>query len=288
MQARWKDLAIENYYQNRPPKPAKALEIFYDFLHKNRRFKRLKGYTEQYTSMASNGGYYFKYRKYNSRCINADWYCYRREDGLKALVCLPQIMDITTYAKLQILWVPPEDSGKGIATAVIEELQEITGKVDDMAKAGEKYKGKNLDTSHFSLTLCPNSFVLLEDHWNLEDIYNGDDVIDWTESPEVTEEQEVSPYKSLRDETWEYIPKDKRRLDLHQLRKFYINKMGFVECSELGFHSYYDWENGRVVREFILSPRSFTHQRWPLIWPPENKEHHDRKEEEETDSPEAS
>ena len=57
--------------------------------------------------MASNGGYYFKYRKYNSRCIKADWYCYCREDGLKALICLPEIMDITTYAKLQILWVPP-------------------------------------------------------------------------------------------------------------------------------------------------------------------------------------
>lgn len=254
------------YYKPNPF--IKPCNVFYKLLRADKRFRCLKGHTTWHTSMNREGQYYKKYLRYQKRTHPSDFYLYMGEGNRRAIIQFPEWEMLKCRSFLKILWVPPHLAGLGIGTEVMEILKEITMKVDSMAKNNEKYGKKQLSCSCFALSLIPNSFVIEDNYWDIEEIEAGEDRIDWSAEP--GREWDNSPDIKMKDETWEYLPKDKIRLNLKELRKFYVDKCGFVECTEMAFHEYWDWERGDMQRDLTITGRSFCHQRWPLMYPPEN------------------
>ena len=120
---------------------------------------------------------------------------------------------------------------------------------------------------------------MLDGYWNIEDIENGTDKIDWTANPDAPE-CEGDPDYAIRDETFDPLSKDAIRLSLKDLKSYYIDKHDFVQCIELGITEQFNFETGRITRDLNITARSVCHQRWPLLWPPENLKYHIRDTEE--------
>ena len=254
-------------------------KIFRQKLNSDRRFMRLKGNSSWSLSQKRDGSYYKKWYSYTDRIENSNWYLYLGEGNRRALIEIPEYWDMKCKVFLKILWVPPSIAGLGVGSEVMDILKEMTKEVDDLAKSGDKYKDLYVSCSSFIIYLIPNSFVVLDDYWNVEDIEKRKDNINWSANPEAEEKPNDPDYK-LRDETFNYLDKEKLRLNLKQLQKFYIEKHGFVTCEELAINEYYDWDAGVIRRDLGITARSFCHQRWPLMWPPENLGFHERKIEE--------
>ena len=255
------------------------IKIFRELLNKDKRFMRLKGYSSWSMSQKRDGSYYQKWYKYTERIEKSHWYLYLGEGNRRALIEVPEYFDMRCKVFLKILWVPPEISGLGVGGEVMDILKEMVRKVDDLAKAGNKYKDLYVSCSSFIIYLIPNSFIVLDGYWNVEDIENRKDRINWSANPQA-EEQDDAPDFKVSDATFQYLDKEKLRLDLKQLQEFYIDKHGFVTCEELAINEYYDWDAGVIKRDLGITARSFCHQRWPLMWPPENLKYHEREVEE--------
>ena len=243
-------------------------EIYYKKLKANKRFTQLNGQTTWSLSLNNDGQYYRRYYRYQTRTTPSEWYVYNGDGDRKALINLPEYDSLRCRVFLHILWVPKELEHKGIGTEVMRELMAMTDIVDNMCKNEEAYEGKYISCGSFTLTLCPNSFVIRENHWDIEAIAAGTDDIDWTAKP--GSESKNAPDFHMMDETNAYLPKEERRLSLQDLRAFYCDKLGFIPCSELAFNEWFDFDSGRMKREMNISGRSAAHQRWPLLYPAEN------------------
>lgn len=253
-------------------------DIFYRKLNANKKFKRLKGFTTWNLSMDLDGSYFKKYYRYQTREHKSDWHLYQGDGERRALINLPEYDNLNCRAFLKILWVPRVLSHQGIGTEVMQELMAMTDNVDNLCKSDGRYDDKHITCGSFTLTLCPNSFVIRKDHWNIEEIAAGTDGIDWTARDGSSADN--APDANMMDETDDYLPKDERRLSLKELREFYVDKLGFIECSELAFWEEFNWDTGRMNREMIISGRSAAHQRWPLLYPAANLEVWERQEDE--------
>lgn len=259
---------------NRPvSKSIKPKTIFYELLSKDKRFKRLKGNTSWHLSLDRNGQYYKKYTRWKDRMHNSYWYLYSGKKQRRGLIEIPDYDCLTCRVHQRILWVSPDDENKGIGTEVMKALLGIVDEVDALCKAKETYNGKTPSCSYFALALYPNSFVIGNDengrcYWDLELIEKEKDNIDWTGSSEHKANPNM-PDKFMTDETEKALPKDKIRLSMKQLQGFYKG-LGFIECPELAFNEWYDWNTGRNHKELAISSRSFTHKRWALLYPESN------------------
>ena len=164
------DIACTSMFGRRPKEtnisPAK---IYHEKLNDNKKFMRLKGYTDWHLSMGQDGNYERRYFRYqNQRSFDSEWYLYKGKGKRKAIIQMPEYSDMTCRVFLKILWVPPELANMGIATEVMGELLKMTDEVDQMAKANEKYDGKNITCGSFIISLIANSFVVREGHWDIE------------------------------------------------------------------------------------------------------------------------
>jgi hypothetical protein len=203
---------------------------------------------------------------------------YKGDGKRMALINMPEYSDLDCRVVVHVLWVPRHLGRQGIGTEVMRELMLMTDIVNNLCKSGDKYDEKHVTCGSFTLTLCPNSFVIRENHWDIEKIAAGTDGIDWTARP--GSEADNAPDRHMMDETDAYLPKDERRATLKELRAFYCDKLGFIECSELAFWESFNWETGRMNRQMIITGRSAAHQRWPLLYPAENLDVWERKEDE--------
>jgi hypothetical protein len=257
-------------------------KIFYDLLNQNKKFKRLKGNTSWHYSLNREGQYYKRYLRSRTRNEDSFWWLYCGKKNRRGLIEIPDYSALTCRVHQRILYVPKEDGGKGIGKEIMQELMAIVDTVDGMCKAGTKHKNKTPSCQSFILALYPNSFVINDDengncYWNLEEIENEEDVIDWTAWEEHTHDEKPDRY--LVDETEKYLPEDKCRMNMKQLQEFY-GGLGFVDCPELAFNEWYDWNSGRQRRELGISARSFTHKRWAMIYPAVNLERYEKEKEE--------
>ncbi len=273
------DLYGAGYSLGRPVTNITPFNIFKSKINKDKRFMRLKGYSSWNLSLDSNAQYYRRWYRYSERNEPSDWYLFRGDGDRRAIINLPEYYEMRCKVFLKILWVPPNIAGRGVGTEVMEILQSIVRDVDDLAKSGERYNNKNISCSSFVIYLIPNAFIVEDDYWNVQDIENREDKINWTCNPEAAEEDD-DPDITMIDETFSYMDKSKIRLSLKELQKFYIDKLGFVTCEELAIDETINWETGTISRDLNISARSFCHQRWPLLWPPENLKFHDRDTEE--------
>ena len=250
-------------------------KIFINKIRKDKRFLCLKGYSSWNLSLGRDMQYYKRYYKDTKRREPSDWYLYMGEGDRRAIVQLPQWDELRCKAFLKILWVPSEIGGKGVGSEVMDVLKSHVRFVDDLCKSGERYDGKFVTCNSFILYLIPNSFIVKDGYWNVTEIENRTDKIDWTVDPN-SPEKDGDPDFMIRDETFKYINREDLRLSLKELQAFYKDKHGFVVCEELGITETFDWETGRVSRDLNITARSFCHQRWPLLWPPENLSYHER------------
>jgi hypothetical protein len=273
------DLYGTGYRVGSPVLNITPFTIFKEKLNKDKRFMRLKGYSAWSLSLDANAQYYKRWYRYSERCEPSDWYLYRGEGDRRAIVCIPEYSDMRSKVFLKILWVPPTIAGSGVGTEVMEVLKSIVRKVDDIAKSGERYRDKNVSCCSFVIYLIPNSFAVKEGYWDVEAIENRTDGINWSANPEA-EEKDGDPDFEMVDETFSYMDKGRIRLNLKELQRFYKDKCGFVTCEELAIDETINWETGNISRDLNITARSFCHQRWPLLWPPENLKFHDRVKEE--------
>ena len=269
------DIYATGHYNRPKATNITPFKIFIQRIKKDKRFKNLRGYSSWTLSIGNDMQYHKRWYRDKVRREPSNWYLYIGEGNRRAIIQLPEWDELRCEAFLKILWVPPEIGGCGVGSEVIDVLKSHVRTVDDMCKSGEKYQDKHITCNSFIIYLIPNSFVVLDGYWNVADIEEGTDLIDWTSDPEA-EEREGDPDYKIVDETWKNISKDDVRLSLKDLKSFYVEKHGFVECIELGIHEYFNWETGRVHRDLNITPRSVCHQRWPLLWPPENLPFHER------------
>ena len=269
------DIYAAGHYNRPKATNITPFKIFIERIKKDKRFKNLKGYSSWTLSIGKDMQYRKRWYRDKVRREPSNWYLYSGEGNRRAIIQLPEWDELRCEAFLKILWVPPEIGGFGIGSEVIDVLKSHVRTVDDMCKSGQKYRDKHITCNSFIIYLIPNSFVVLDGYWNVADIEDGTDLIDWTADPDAPEKEGDPDYKIV-DETFKYISKDDVRLSLKDLKSFYVDKHEFVECLELGIHEWFNWETGQVIRDLNITPRSVCHQRWPLLWPPENLPFHER------------
>ena len=281
----WNSLKRSTIYSPDPwlrrPSPRNYItpeEIFFEILRSNTKFLRLKGYSSWTLGTARDGSHFKRWFKSKQKTTPSDAYCFMDGEDRKAIVVIPSNYALENRVILHILWVPPHLGNRGIATAVMTELMQMTDHVDQLAKSGKRWKDKFINYESFSLQLSPTPFIVREGHWDIDLISKGKDRLDWTCRPDIPEAPEDAPDFKMQDETYKELPENERRLSLKQLRNFYIGKLGFVECSELAFDTSYDWETGRTRQQLNISRRSFNLARWPLMYPASNLEIYQREE----------
>ena len=245
-------------------------EVFFRLIRKDQRFIRLKGKTKKVTKMdTKTGQYYYAYEKWPSQNTPSDTYCYS-VNGRKAIVTIPSDLRLKNRVKLHLLWVPPKLAGKGIATEVMHVLQAHIAHVNEIAEQDKTWNGKGLSHQSLTLSLAANPFIVRDNHWDIDRIENGTCDLDWTCSPHISKAPKDAPDYTMSDESFKPLKQSEARLTLKQLRSFYIDKLGFVECKQLAFITNVNFRAGTQERRVAISPRSLCHQNWPLIWPPEN------------------
>ena len=259
-------------------------KIFFEKLRSNTKFLRLQGYSSWTWGTARDGSHFKEWCKSKQKTTPSDAYCFVDGEDRKAIVVIPSNYALENRVILHLLWVPPQLGGRGIATAVMTELMQMTDHVDELAKSGKRWKDKFINYESFSLQLSPTPFIVREGHWDIDLISKGKDRLDWTCRPDIPEAPEDAPDFKMQDETYNELPENERRLSLKQLRDFYIGKLGFVECSELAFDVAYDWATGKTRRHLNISARSFALLRWPLMYPASNLGIYEREEDEITEN----
>lgn len=169
-----------------------------------------------------------------------------------AILHFPEDSDFRDRICLKILWVPPEQSRKGIATRCLKSLLKIVTGVDKRCKL----KDGTMSAKCFSIWLVPNPFHAPD--WNFDQRKCKVD-FGYTEYAG----------ENIRDETYKKLPKSQLRLPWTKLRDFYIG-LGFVECPKLSWITGWDdnWNGFRTIRS--MGDRAYEIGRKALVFPAEN------------------
>tara|TARA_R110002020_G_scaffold423886_1_gene633034 strand:- start:1121 stop:1885 length:765 start_codon:yes stop_codon:yes gene_type:complete len=241
-------------------------EIFFNLLNDNKAFKMLKGYSDMYLSMNSDGQYIEKRIRYKQRTQPSFFWRYEdRETNAGAILEVPENKRISCRVILKCLWVPEEHSRKGIAKRCLENVLAMVDEVNELCKSGDKYNDLNINCSCFSTSLVPNPFWT--DVWTLDQRKNK---LDWSNAAAAT--------KCLEDESYNELPIDKRRATWKELREFYF-RLGFVEAEGLSHQQEWDKSTNRIRNHTTMLPRSYCIGRMNLIYPAENLDYFTEEEE---------
>ena len=233
-------------------------DIFKTKINSSPRFTNLMGYSELTVVMGktlndswSNDFIRRCERKYPSNV----WQYHDEITGGGGIIQIEFYDHFPGLLHLRCAWVPEEIAHQGIATRMMQSIQNIAKTTQTICEE-DRYHGKRIYGNNCTLFLVPNPFYVSD--WTLN---QDENTIDWSHPD--------SPSINMIDETVNELPDDKLRVSWQELRDFY-KRIGFVEVPEMDTERVYDERLCKIIDRRIMANRSYVIGRHPMLWPMEN------------------
>ena len=243
-----------------------SVEIFDREMGKHKRFKNLKGWTDNVLRTTTEGMKWGKQKTNYKNIESGFWQYLDKKTGHYAIVEFPDISQLYHRKMFKILYVDKAFQKKGIARRCMADITALVDKVDQLCKTEKKYDGRNISYSWFAISLVPNPFHTSS--WYPENILN----IDWSDAEAATE--------CMVDETKTELPRQYKSATHQDLTRFY-KSFGFVPCRELWYYEYLDtsydndWQYRRTQN---VHDRTIKLGKEPLVYPASNVGYYEAEE----------